>query len=150
MNTLKNKTIRFENRTVYKIKSEIFHIVWKIVKKYEKIRESDYVNLILTDDDTIKLLNKKYLGRDFRTDVIAFPYDDDLIPFLGDIIIDVKTAEKQKNNLSLEEELQILFLHGLLHLLGYDHLAQKQKIEMINRQEKYIKLIKEHYSRDVI
>lgn len=95
------------------------------------------VNLILSNDGSIRELNRKYLGKDSLTDVIAFNSSNAFTPSLGDIIIDIRVAEQQKRNYSLLEEVAYLFLHGTLHLLGYDHLAAASRQQMEAKQEYY-------------
>ncbi|MCV6608683.1 MAG: rRNA maturation RNase YbeY [Campylobacterales bacterium] len=89
----------------------------------ESITKRD-VELVLVDDNEIQDLNKEHRGKDKPTDVLSFPFESEFkhLP-LGSIIISVDTAKRQANEEgnSLEMELQILFLHGLLHLQGYDH-----------------------------
>ncbi len=85
------------------------------------------VSLVFTDDSHIEKLNKQYLGREGATDVISFYLDDERTPdgklILGDIVISVDTAERQaqEQGHSFTEELEMLIVHGMLHLLGYDH-----------------------------
>jgi len=85
------------------------------------------VSLVFTDDSHIEKLNKQYLGREGPTDVISFYLDDERTPdgklILGDIVISVDTAERQaqEQGHSFPEELETLIVHGMLHLLGYDH-----------------------------
>jgi len=75
---------------------------------------------LLTDDRELRRLNREFLGRDYPTDVLSFPGGEQL---LGEIAISVDRAREQaaRYGHSLEEELAVLLLHGLLHLLGYDH-----------------------------
>lgn len=75
---------------------------------------------LLTDDRELRRLNCQFLGRDYPTDVLSFPAGDE---FLGEIAISVDRAREQaaRYGHSLEEELAILMLHGLLHLVGFDH-----------------------------
>jgi len=77
---------------------------------------------VIVDDSEIRELNRSYLGRDFPTDVIAFPGDGDL---LGEIVCSVNTAERQARvrAVSLVDELTLLAVHGMLHLMGYDDLS---------------------------
>jgi len=86
---------------------------------------------LLTDDKFIRSLNNKYRGIDKPTDVLSFSLQEGAVKspevendkLLGDIIISVETAQRQANNLnhSMERELTVLLIHGLLHLTGYDH-----------------------------
>lgn len=91
------------------------------------IRQKE-VSILITDDEGIREINRLYLNRDYPTNVISFPQlteDFSMINphVLGDIVISVETAAKEakKGNFSLDDELDYLFLHGILHLLGYNH-----------------------------
>jgi probable rRNA maturation factor len=88
------------------------------------------VSLLLTDDAEIHLLNRSYRGVDKPTDVLAFAFDEvqaeDRAPGpapLGDIAISVERAARQARarRVTLDSELELLAVHGLLHLLGHDH-----------------------------
>ncbi len=80
---------------------------------------------MITDDEHIRELNRTYRGKDKPTDVLSFPIcekvGDRLI--LGDVVISVDRAKAQAKEMghSLEEEFQRLLIHGIIHLLGYDH-----------------------------
>ena len=103
-----------------------------------------YFNVILVDNSTIHELNKKYRNIDRETDVISFAlldekeeesYCDKMI--LGDIYISVdKAIEQAKDyNHTLIRELCFLSIHGLLHLLGYDHIEKEDEKIMFDKQE---------------
>ncbi len=93
------------------------------------------LSLLLTDDAHIHRLNHDYLGQDKPTDVLSFPTGDpmpgmeDTHDYLGDIIISVPYAQRQANasGHSLSAELQLLAVHGTLHLLGHDHAEAEEK-----------------------
>ena len=93
------------------------------------------VSILLTRDADIRLLNKEFRSIDQPTDVLSFPQnqDEDLsIPgkkFLGDIAVSLDTAKIQANEhgLVLKEEIVLLLIHGILHLLGYDHEISEQE-----------------------
>jgi len=138
---MKYKPIILDNRTDLNYPLKIFESVFKIVQKNENIENNSFVNLVLIEDDTIRKINKQYRGLDKRTDVISFPSECKEIPLLGDIIIDIKIANNQKANMEIESELQRIFLHGLLHLLGYDHISTKQRQLMDKKEQYYYKLI---------
>ena len=95
----------------------------------EKLDESDCeLSLLLTDDLEIQELNRTYRDLDKATDVLSFPQDEDAVnetgdTLLGDVVISVETAARQaeEHHLSFNEELILLAIHGILHLLGYDH-----------------------------
>jgi len=86
------------------------------------------LSIVLSNDLYIKKLNQRWRGKNRGTDVLAFAqregkFADPQDPILGDIVISVETAERQAKQLghSLEKELDILLIHGILHLLGYEH-----------------------------
>jgi probable rRNA maturation factor len=92
------------------------------------------LSLVITDDPDIHQLNLQYLGKDRPTNVISFPQAEgefaDLTPgLLGDVVVSVDTAwrEAQENGLDPQEHLLRLIIHGILHLLGHDHLADEEQ-----------------------
>lgn len=99
------------------------------------------LTLQLTDDKTVRQLNRAYRGIDKTTDVLAFnqefinPETNQL--YLGDVIISIDQAQKQaqENNQSLNEECALLTIHGTLHLLGYDHAEVREKEQMWRIQD---------------
>ena len=102
------------------------------------------LSVLLVDDEQIRRLNRRYRDRDSATDVLAFPQQEADEPLsspadrlLGDIVISVPTARRQarENDHTLERELIILLVHGLLHLLGYDHGTQ-QAAALMRRKER--------------
>jgi probable rRNA maturation factor len=87
--------------------------------------------LVLTNDRTMRRLNRSFRHKDTATDILSFPAERHAKPsrarlanrYLGDMIVSVETARRQafRRNHSLQRELCILMIHGLLHLMGYDH-----------------------------
>ena len=124
------------------------------MKKYikealESEFESDrpvYLSLLFTGNDEIQVINKQYRGKDQPTDVISFAYheteDFDIGPYdtLGDIVISMERVEEQaaEYNHSLKRELYYVLTHGLLHLLGYDHIEEDDKKEMRTSEEEIL------------
>ncbi len=81
------------------------------------------IELVVMDDESIRELNREHRGKDRATDVLSFPLEEmDGFP-LGSIVISYDKVKEVANELghSEEDELKLLFIHGLLHLLGYDH-----------------------------
>lgn len=142
MSTPKKNSLNLINKTDKSFPEAAFQEVLEIVQRSENTGNK-LVTLILTADGSIRELNRKYLGKDALTDVISFPSEQEIAPFLGDIIIDIKVAESQKGKRDLISELQYLFLHGLLHLLGYDHISAAAKKVMKKKEIKYFSMIKE-------
>jgi len=93
-----------------------------------KEQQNPEVSILLLDDAQIAPLNRQYLNRSGPTDVISFPLNDQSCStiqphILGDVVISVETALRQarRRRTELHDELSALLLHGMLHLLGYDH-----------------------------
>ncbi|WP_347862726.1 rRNA maturation RNase YbeY [Salimicrobium sp. PL1-032A] len=106
------------------------------------------LSVTFVNNTQIQELNRNYRQKDKPTDVLSFPmeeagdeeveiHDEDLPRMLGDIVISVDKAEEQAEEYdhSLEREFSFLALHSLLHLLGYDHMEEKEETEMFQRQE---------------
>jgi probable rRNA maturation factor len=113
-----------------------------------------YLAILFTTNDVIRIINKDYRNKDEPTDVISFAYhetnDFDIGPYdtLGDIVISLeKISEHAKEyNHSEERELYYVITHGILHLIGYDHMTEEDKKEM-RKKEEYL-LDKFGYTRD--
>ena len=92
--------------------------------------ERSAFTVCLMDDRAIRALNARFRGRRKATDVLSFPTGSRGNRFLGDIAISVDTARKnaRREGHSLLEEIKLLILHGLLHLLGYDHETDKGRM----------------------
>lgn len=96
--------------------------------------------IVLADDETLRELNSSHLGIDAPTDVLSFPADefdpDEQMTYIGDVIISVPRAKEQAKAAGhpLESEISLLIVHGLLHLLGYDHDNDERKAVMWKKQ----------------
>jgi probable rRNA maturation factor len=96
------------------------------------------VSLSLVDDDEMADLHRRYLDEDGPTDVLSFPMDeaDGGVRLLGDVVIAPAVAARN-NPADTDAELRLLVVHGVLHLLGYDHEVDAEREEMWTRQERY-------------
>ncbi|MFP3999088.1 MAG: rRNA maturation RNase YbeY [Desulfobacterales bacterium] len=99
------------------------------------------LSLLIVDNEQIAEINKTYLYRTGPTNVIAFPMGDsgfnEIQPeLLGDIVISVETADKEASNAGycMEERFTELLIHGILHLLGYDHETNEQDAKQMNEK----------------
>ena len=98
------------------------------------------ITIVLTDDAQLHELNREYLGVDAPTDVLSFPASETDpetgTPYLGDILISIPRAigQAQAAGHSLEAEVQLLVVHGTLHLLGHDHAEAQEKARMWQAQ----------------
>ena len=108
--------------------------------------ESSIVSIVLVDNEYIHKINKEYRNVDRETDVISFAFMDDEtnpesgITDLGEIYISLEKAHSQSKEYghSFKRELCFLLTHGLLHLLGYDHMTEEDEKEMFGLQEEVL------------
>ena len=107
------------------------------------------LSILLVDEDTMSAYHEKYLGEPGPTDVLSFPMDELRTPtdgdeppagLLGDIVLCPAVTERQalENRRSASEEAEYLLVHGLLHLLGYDHSNPEEQAEMFGLTDKII------------
>ena len=120
--------------------------------KEEKMTGDIEVSVTFMSDEAIQVVNKEYRGKDTPTDVISFALeemgegelqiikDQNMPIILGDILISVDTAKRQavEYNHPLTREIGFLALHGLLHLLGYDHMTEEEEKVMFGRQKEIL------------
>ena len=110
--------------------------------------EEAEVTVLFVSDHRIHRLNKEWRGMDTPTDCLSFPMqNDEPTPFddtyLGDIVISVQTAHRQAMNYfpetpmpqALKQEIMVLFVHSLLHLMGYDHHTPEERERMASREK---------------
>lgn len=117
---------------------------------YLKLQDKD-LSLLLTDNKGIKRLNKRYFNKDHPTNVISFSYIDmsrSNMPYdiIGDIAVSVEMAEFEANTSgrSFKERLVELIIHGLVHIIGFDHeLGKKEARRMRYREKRLFKYISE-------
>lgn len=113
------------------------------------------ISLVLTNDENIHQLNKEYRDKDCPTDVLSFPmYEtiDEIIQdidrvtevLLGDVIISLPRAQAQAEEYghSLERELAFLVVHGVLHLLGFDHINEEERLKMRKEEDRVLQDLK--------
>ena len=115
---------------------------------HEGVEHPVELSLLITGDETVHELNRNYRQLDETTDVLAFAFQEDSdfpspvdgITQLGEVIISAEQAERQaaENEHSLEQEIAILTIHGILHLLGYDHQNNKAEQAMRAREKEIL------------
>jgi probable rRNA maturation factor len=119
----------------------------------ELAREGYDISLLLVDDDQIREFNKTYLKRDYPTNVISFAMTEgafgDVHPeILGDIILSVEMAARDAltGHLDFMDEVEFLLIHGLLHLLGYNHEnTGADEAEKMKKRERELFFMLRHY-----
>jgi probable rRNA maturation factor len=143
--------IQIENRQ--KLKIDLRMVRRAVVKFLRYLNCADKeVSLSFVDDKTIQQLNQKYLGKDKPTNVLSFPLQEGEFTcinpqILGDVVISIDTAQKDATagGLSLEEEIEFLAIHGLLHLLGYNHeQTTKEETKKMRAKEKELSKLLNH------
>lgn len=108
--------------------------------------DNSILNVIIIDNEEIHKINREYRGIDRPTDVISFALEDDCtfvsldITVLGDIYISIDKVYEQAKlyNHSVIREISFLTVHGVLHLLGYDHIKEEEEKIMFDKQRKYL------------
>ena len=115
-------------------------------KKYRFINKRAHISLLLTNNKKIKYLNKKFRKKNKPTDVLSFPYNDKVGKnkfYLGDIIISYNYMNQPKNisNLNFKNKVVKIFIHGFLHLLGFDHKKNSDFNKMQREENKLFNLL---------
>lgn len=141
------KKFNIYNETTYNLEKEekVIKSILKYMIRHEKLKKI-YFNVIIVDNPYIHKINKEYRNIDRETDVISFALEDEKsenfsnIRILGDIYISIDKAKEQAilYNHSLERELSFLAVHGLLHLLGYDHMNKEEEKIMFTKQKEIL------------
>lgn len=128
------------------VQAEFVERVVRVVLEREAVSAEADVSIVLTDDAEIQSLNAQFGEVDAPTDVLSFAqeetdqpfvYAPDELPYLGDVIISFPRAQSQaqEQNHSTLDELRLLIVHGVLHLLGYDHATPSEEAQMWARQD---------------
>jgi probable rRNA maturation factor len=140
----KQKKIKFDRR---KIRSTVIKLL-----RHLNCPDKE-VSLLFVNDEIIQLLNKQYLGKDKPTNVLSFSQQEGECNYvnphiLGDIVISVETAlrDATTEDLTLEQEIDFLIIHGLLHLLGYNHenTTNEQTKKMQAKERDLLKIFNYH------
>lgn len=140
----------------------------RLVVDAERVPGTSELSLLFVDRDTIAELNEKFLGGRGPTDVLAFPMDDDLVlpgrqpdqggrgpgapidggeppTLIGDVVVCpvIAVGQAPEHDATVEEELALLVVHGVLHLLNYDHAEAKEQAAMQQRERELLALFRE-------
>ena len=121
------------------------------LKKKEFKKKIIYCTLLLSGNREIKKLNKKFRKKNKSTDILSFPFyskknlkkkiKNEKEIYLGDIIINLNKIRSKKNMKNFKLEFDKLWIHGLVHLFGYDHKKEKDYRKMIQVEKNYLKYI---------
>ena len=125
---------------------QIKKILKKLPTTYKFPNQKAFITVLLADNNKIKLLNKKFRKKNKPTDVLSFPYNDKVDKnrfYLGDIIISYNYMNQPKNisNLNFKNKVVKIFIHGFLHLLGFDHKKNSDFNKMQREENKLFNLL---------
>ena len=135
------------SKKIRKKKTFFNSIIKFFPKKYKFIGKKINLTILLSNNKNIKKLNKDFRNKNKPTDVLSFPYEKKFNPkksnYLGDIVISYEFMNKPKvlNILDFKVKVTKIFIHGFLHLLGYDHIQLKDFQKMLIEEEKIYKTI---------
>lgn len=147
---MKTVEIEFVNLPENKKYIELVKKTIKECKAAEELSSNIYVNVILTDNLGIKKINRKYRKINKETDVLSFPMfekndlkkiqNEEIEYVLGDIIISVPKVEEQAvlYEHNFKREFCYMLVHGFYHLMGYDHMTEKEKKQMRKKEEEVL------------
>ena len=126
------------------IDSDLIDETARTTLSHQSLQHGLEMAIVITDDEQLQALNRQFLDIDAPTDVLSFPADftdpDNESPYLGDILISFPRAVYQASaeGHAVMAEIQLLVVHGILHLLGYDHAEPSEKDEMWAAQNEII------------
>lgn len=137
--------INVENLTRVEVDLNLIKMVALKTLQYENANNAE-ASIIITDNQEIRKINKEYRNIDKETDVISFALEDDEtfinipVRILGDIYISIDKAKLQAEEYghSLKRELAFLTVHGMLHLLGFDHMNKEDEKVMFKKQDEIL------------
>ena len=129
------------SKSIYKFNKNYFLAVASTMSKIEN-HGFNYINIIFTNDKDMKLLKKKYFNQNYYTDIISFNLEEPNDSIEGELYIGINQVYKNsiKFNCNINSELKRIFIHGVLHLVGYDDQTQADKKNMTKLEDKYIAL----------
>ena len=138
----------------YDLPARLIERAARAALKHQQASTKTNLSIVLTDNRRLRKLNRDYLGIDAPTDVLSFPASEadgsetdgsEIDPetgarYLGDILISIPYARKsaKQTGHSLEAEVQLLVVHGVLHLLGHDHARPREKTRMWKAQREIL------------
>lgn len=139
-----------ENKEYIKILNKVLTKCFQIENLNDK---NLYINIVLTNPENIRKMNKEYRNIDKETDVLSFPMfekeelekRENLIKdVLGDVVISIKKVKEQAAEYghSFERELAYMAVHGFYHLMGFDHMSEDDKILMRQKEENVLEKLK--------
>lgn len=128
--------IEFHYETNFSLPKKTNHSVWisKVASSYGF--QINYLNYIFCDDDYLLKINREYLDHDYLTDIITFPYDEEM-GLTADVFISIDRVKEnaQVFKTAFEEELRRVMIHGVLHLMGLSDSNESEKLVMRQKED---------------
>ena len=131
--------IKFTSHQIdFKLKNAKRHAAWLTNAIAEEGYDLERVDFIFCSDDYLLEINKSYLGHDYYTDIITFPFEEN--PILGEIYISIDRVSENADSFDIpfDEELRRVMIHGILHLCGYDDHAEPDIETIRMKEDKYV------------
>lgn len=122
--------------------------VWKALWEVTKIEQRGSINIIIVSPAEIASLNETYRGKEGPTDILTFPYRDSVdktTDIAGEIYLCLEKIQyyAEERGTSYEEQLKYIIIHGLVHMMGYDHETEKKSKEMEKIEKRILALVGE-------
>jgi probable rRNA maturation factor len=136
----RDRIMEILNETNWKIDPSWIEKILNFV--FEKEGKKGEVSVALVSREKIRDLNREFRGKDYPTDVLSFPYGDEMV---GEIVIcpDVVKENAEQYGNTFEDEMLLTLVHAALHLCGYDHeMSTENAEEMFKKQDEYVKEVK--------
>ncbi|PIR94257.1 rRNA maturation RNase YbeY [Candidatus Falkowbacteria bacterium CG10_big_fil_rev_8_21_14_0_10_39_11] len=134
--------VNIEKKVRFIVPRRLIEKTANIINKRLKLKNRNEASVVFVSDKMIQELNKKYRKKNKVTDVLSFVDGevDGRVVYLGDIFVAVNQAKRQakEKNIGEQKEVIILVIHGLLHLLGYDHIKNSEAEEMEALEKKIL------------
>lgn len=133
--------ISFFSESNFSLENESGVLTWLLASAKAENKTIGFLNVIFLDDDGLLAINKEYLKHDYYTDVITFDYNDNEL-VNGEVFISIDRIKENASelNISFNDELHRVIIHGLLHLFGYKDKSAEDKQLMRSKEDYYLPL----------
>ena len=130
----------FTENIFYRLKNKMHIRKWIVQTIQSEGKNLREINVILCSDEYLLAINQQYLQHDTYTDIITFDHSDDTKKVMGDIFISIERVNEnaKKFNVTEQNELHRVMIHGVLHLLGYGDKSDKEKAIMTEKENYYL------------